>query len=65
MASNAPTPAPADEAPATDADLALMAQSGITRTEAYHYHVGGYRYSNLKDALAQAARVSGGKEPGA
>ena len=65
MASNALIPGSPADPPATEADLALMARNGIVRTEAFNYHVGGYRYTNLRDALAQAARKSGVREDGA
>jgi len=54
--SDAPIPA-AKPAPADD-DSALMAAHGITRTTVHHFFVGGYRYSKLADALAQAKRSS-------
>ena len=65
MPTTAPAASPPADAPATDADLALMAQSGITRIETFQYHVGGYRYSTLRDALAQAGRTSGAKDKSA
>ena len=46
---------PAEE-PESDPELAVMFRNGIVRTQAFHYHVGGYRYSSLEDALAQVAR---------
>ena len=33
-----------------------MAEHGITRTLVECFHYGDFRYSNLKDALAQAKR---------
>ena len=56
MASSPQPPHPAGAGPETDAETALMARHGITRTVAHHYHVDGYRYTRLADALAQAAR---------
>ena len=40
----------------TEADDALMARFNITRVPADQFHVDGYRYSHLADALAQARR---------
>lgn len=37
-------------------DLELMERYGIRRTPADYYHCGQYRYTNLKDATAQAER---------
>jgi hypothetical protein len=34
----------------------LMAQYGIARVPADHYHYKDYRYSRLSDAIAQAKR---------
>ena len=58
------SPQPPVAAPATD-DVAVMARNGITRTEAFYYHVDGFRYSSLRDALAQVARGSALRERGA
>lgn len=44
---------PADDA---DTEAALMARNGITRVRADQYHVDGYRYGRLADALAQVGR---------
>ena len=41
---------------AEDADDALMARFDITRVPADQFHVDGYRYTHLADALAQARR---------
>lgn len=38
------------------AELETLAQYGITRVPATAYLVGGYRYSSLADAVAQARR---------
>lgn len=35
---------------------AEMAQYGITRVPVDYFHLGGFRYTNLKDAVAQAKR---------
>jgi len=56
MASSPQAPHPAGPGPETDDETALMARNGITRTIAHHYHVDGYRYTRLADALAQAGR---------
>ena len=47
-----PTAATAD----AERDSALIERHGITLVRADQYHVDGYRYTNLADALAQAAR---------
>jgi hypothetical protein len=39
--------------PATDAE---MAKYGITRVPVDYFHYKGFRYTNLKDAVAQAKR---------
>lgn len=49
---------PAPQAMSDDAEADVMARNRITRVAAYQYHVDGYRYSNLADALAQVARES-------
>ena len=51
-------PAPAGTAaqPLPDAEVAVMARNGITRVPAFQYHVDGFRYGNLADAMAQVAR---------
>lgn len=41
-----------------DAEIEMMARNRITRVAAYQYHVDGYRYSNLADAIAQVTRES-------
>ena len=33
-----------------------MAKHGITRSTVNYYHCGAYRYTNLKDAIAEAKR---------
>lgn len=58
------TPIAADkafDAPIVDgqSEAALMARNGIVRMRADHYHVDGYRYTNLADALAQVRRGAG------
>ena len=54
------TPAPGRRgkaaAPAADPEIEVMARNGITRVPAHQYHIDGYRYAKLGDALAQAAR---------
>jgi hypothetical protein len=37
-------------------DHELMERYGISRTPADYFHYGQYRYTNLKDAIAQAER---------
>jgi len=34
---------------------------GITRTSIDVFHVGSYKYSNLKDAMTEVERVNAGK----
>jgi hypothetical protein len=45
-------------APVPDPEAAVMIRNGITRVQADQYHVGGYRYSSLAEALAQVTRQS-------
>ena len=42
----------------------LMVRNGITRARADHYHVDGYRYTSLDDALAQVRRGAAGRAAG-
>jgi hypothetical protein len=35
-----------------------LAKYGIIRKPVDFFHVGGYRYSNLRDAIAQAKRMA-------
>jgi hypothetical protein len=44
-----------------DTESALMARNSITRVRADQYHVDGYRYSRLADAMAQVGRAAGGR----
>jgi len=37
-------------------ELELMEKLGIRRTRSDYFHYGRYRYTNLKDAVAQAER---------
>ena len=60
-----PPPRPTDtRAPDGKDEAALMARNGITRVPADHYHVDGYRYTNLADALAQVRRGAGKRAEG-
>lgn len=43
-------------APLTDADVLDLVRLDIQRRPVDSYTVGGFRYSNLKDAVAQAER---------
>lgn len=47
-----------DEPASTEAepDAELMDRHGISLVRADQYHVDGYRYTNLTDAVAQARR---------
>lgn len=58
-----PTPDSADNAGA-DRDRELMDRHGITLVRADQYHVGGYRYTSLADAVAQARRHAASSGPG-
>lgn len=51
-------PPPLDPATWEDTEMDVAARNGIRRTVAFHYHVDGYRYTTLADALAQVARES-------
>ena len=44
--------------PTPESDVALMARHGIVRVPADQFHVDGFRYSSLAEALAQARRTS-------
>ena len=54
----APPRGSATERPAPDPEAAVMIRNGITRVQADQYHVDGYRYTSLADALAQVSRVA-------
>lgn len=47
---------PAASGTAAAIDSAAMARLGIARVPADHFEVGGYRYTNLGDAVAEARR---------
>ena len=51
-----PAAAGAAASPVPDAEIAVMARNGITRVPAFQYHVDGFRYGNLADAMAQVTR---------
>ena len=53
-----------DAALRSDPDAAVMARNGITRVTVDQYHVDGYRYSNLRDAMAQVSRGAGARGTG-
>ncbi len=44
-------------------NAATMDQYGITSTEVKYYHYGGFRYSSLHDAVAQAKRMISNEPP--
>jgi len=44
------------DVPSPLSDLELMERYGISRIPADHFHYRQYRYTNLKDAIAQAER---------
>jgi hypothetical protein len=48
-------------ATAVERESAMMERNGITRVPADQYHVDGYRYTNLADALAQVRRGAGAR----
>lgn len=54
----------ADEGSYADPEIAVMARNGIVRIPANRYHVDGYRYTNLADALAQVSRGAGARSTG-
>lgn len=46
-----------ESSPAVSSEAAEdMAKYGITRVPVDYFHFGGFRYTNLKDAVAQAKR---------
>lgn len=51
-----PSPTHPDSALVEDTEAAILLRNGITRIPADHYHVDGYRYTSLADALAQVRR---------
>lgn len=52
-------PLSADEANSA----ALMAQYGIRRVSTDTFHLGEWRYSNLRDAIAQARKITFARTP--
>ena len=42
-------------------DAKAMETYGITRVPVDYFHFGGFRYTNLKDAIAEAKRQQKGK----
>lgn len=42
---------------AEDTDAALIQKHGIERSTVDYFHVGPYRYTNLRDAVASAERM--------
>jgi hypothetical protein len=61
MASAANDKAIFGAATAAELESAMMKRNGITRVPADQYHVDGYRYTNLADALAQVRRGAGAR----
>lgn len=61
MASATPDKAIFGAATAAELEIAMMERNGITRVPADQFHVDGYRYSNLSDALAQVRRGAGAR----
>ena len=57
MASTVPDRRDGDATKAAELETATMARYGIMRVPADQYHVGGYRYTSLADAVAQAKRA--------
>jgi hypothetical protein len=54
------SPADAKEtSPAINAESSEMAKYGITRIPVDYFHYREFRYTNLKDAVAQAKRDQG------
>lgn len=51
---------PAEPSHIADNDMeAALTQHGIVRVPADVFHYGGYRYTNIKDAIAEAKRNPG------
>ncbi|WP_026168269.1 hypothetical protein [Kordiimonas gwangyangensis] len=58
MSSNQQAQAETSHKPSTDAtELEEMAKYGILRVSVNYYHFGEFRYTTLKDAIAQAKRA--------
>jgi len=58
MSSNQQAQAETSDQPSQDtAELEEMAKYGILRVSVNYYHFGEFRYSTLKDAIAQAKRA--------
>ena len=53
-----------DAAAFLDPEAAVMMRNGITRTPASRYHVDGYHYTSLADALDQVRRGESARESG-
>lgn len=53
-----------DTAAFLDPEAAVMMRNGITRTPASRYHVDGYHYTSLGDALDQVRRGASARERG-
>ncbi len=41
----------------------ILEEYGIRRVLVDYFHVGGYRYTNIEDAMAQARRSRGRSKP--
>lgn len=53
-----PTHEPCEHCAASAAEAQTLLRHGITRIPAAIYLVGGFRYSSLPDAVAQARRLA-------
>lgn len=42
-------------------EAAMLERNGITRIIVHHYHVDGFRYSSIGDAMAQVKRSARGR----
>ncbi len=60
-----PAATPPEPSHLSDQDMEqAMRQYGITRIPTQSYEYGGYRYTNIKDAVAAAKRGAGGEGGG-
>ncbi len=60
-----PAATPPEQSHVSDQDMEqAMRQYGITRIPTQSFEYGGYRYTNIKDAVAAARRQGRGEESG-
>ena len=53
-----------DSEPEDPGEAELLSLYGIVKVPAYRYRIGGFSYSSLGDAIAQARRGGGAADPG-